>query len=98
MKKATYLCCFLAVSALNSGAASAQETDKFIAGTKPWQRPESAPVLTEYAKDAQWYGKALAGVMEPYPYSLRFLEDQGGWFNPFTKPGMSGPYDIRGWH
>ena len=55
-------------------------------------------MVTDYPKDGPWYAQALSGVVEPYPYSLRFLEDQGGWFTPFTKPGMTGPYDIRGWH
>lgn len=70
----------------------------YIAGTKPSQRPEAAPVLTEYAKDAAWYSAALHGVSAPYPYSLRFLEDAGAWFIPFLHSGMTGPYDIRDWH
>lgn len=75
------------------------ETDPpFIAGVAPHQRPKDAPVITEVEKGADWYASALHGVESPYPYSLRFLEDQGNWFNPFQKPGMTGPYDIRGWH
>ena len=27
-----------------------------------------------------------------------FLEDQGNWYTPFNHPGMTGRYDIRGWH
>ncbi len=76
--------------------ATAQE--QFIAGVKPAERPEGAPVIETVTKNAQWYGDALSGVEQPYPYSLRFLEDQGNWFNPFLNPGMTGPYDIRGWH
>ncbi|OYX43944.1 MAG: hypothetical protein B7Z02_07110 [Rhodobacterales bacterium 32-67-9] len=26
---------------------------------------------------------------------LKFLEDQGAWYTPFTRPGMTGPYKIR---
>jgi hypothetical protein len=37
-------------------------------------------------------------VSQPYPASLRFLEDQGNWYTPFNRPGMLPPYDIRGWH
>jgi hypothetical protein len=40
----------------------------------------------------------LHGVSSPIPESLKFLNDQGAWFNPFTRPGMTGPYDLRGWH
>lgn len=89
---------FAAMIVFGYTSAAAQQATPFIAGTKPWERPENAPVITEYFKDARWYAEALHGVSEPYPYSLRFLEDQGAWFNPFTKPGMPGPYDIRGWH
>ena len=70
----------------------------FIAGVHPDRRPEGAPVLKEYRKDAAWYERALHGIAEPYPYSLRFLEDQGAWYTPFIHPGMLPPYDIRGWH
>ncbi|MBK5934289.1 hypothetical protein C8N32_11344 [Rhodovulum imhoffii] len=80
-----------------SGAGMGAETP-FVAGTAPDSRPEGAPTITETAKDSDWYAEALAGVEAPYPYSLRFLEDQGGWFTPFTRPGMTGPYDIREMH
>ncbi|WP_323032322.1 hypothetical protein [Paracoccus sp. (in: a-proteobacteria)] len=70
----------------------------FTAGTTPWERPAAAPVITEMQKTAEWYGSALTGVEQPYPASLRFLEDQGAWFTPFIWPGMTGPYDIRHWH
>ncbi|PIE08827.1 MAG: hypothetical protein CSA74_00490 [Rhodobacterales bacterium] len=120
MKKAAFLCCFLATSVLTCGVAAAQEEevadavadteevadagavsrepDLFIAGVKPWLRPDTAPRPVEYVKNDQWYVDALTGVSQPYPRSLYFLEDQGGWFNPFTMPGMTGPYDIRGRH
>ncbi len=78
--------------------ATADEQEIFIAGVHPDQRPAGAPVITEMKKDGAWYGRALTGVEKPYPSSLRFLEDQGAWFTPFTHPGMTGPYDIRGWH
>ena len=69
-----------------------------VAGVKPDQRPEGAPIIKEFAKDGVWYANALYGVSSPYPASLHFLENQGGWYTPFNKPGMTGPYDIRGWH
>ena len=69
-----------------------------IAGVNPEQRPEGAPVIEEFDKDADWYANALRGVTLPYPASLHFLENQGDWHTPFDHPGMTGPYDIRGWH
>jgi hypothetical protein len=67
-----------------------------VAGLAPFQRPANAPVQT--ASPALSPRQALHGVSSPIPDSLKFLNDQGGWFNPFTHPGMTGPYDLRGWH
>ena len=72
--------------------------DVMVAGTQPDRRPANAPKITKVEKDADWYARALTGVEKPYPSSLRFLEAQGNWFNPFLHPGMRKPYDIRGWH
>ncbi len=69
-----------------------------IAGLQPDRRPAPAPVISQVTKDTQWYRQALNGVIPPYPASLRFLESQGNWYTPFIHPGMTGPYDIRGWH
>lgn len=67
-----------------------------VAGLAPFQRPANAPMQTaSLPLDAR---QALRGVSSPIPDSLKFLKDQGGWFNPFTHPGMTGPYDLRGWH
>lgn len=79
------------------GASLAGAQDFYIAGLAPDVRPLGAPRLETYAKDADWYRRALTGVSMPYPHSLRFLEDQGAWYTPFIVPGMTGPYDIRNW-
>ncbi len=83
---------------LSSVPAAGLADDLFVAGVEPSQRPDSAPVIEQVEKDGAWYAAALEGVQAPYPSSLRFLEAQGNWFNPFMKPGMTGPYDIRGHH
>lgn len=69
-----------------------------IAGSAPHQRPLGAPTTKEMAKGADWYANALSGLSPPYPQSFVFLEAQGAWYTPFTRPGMRGPYDLRGWH
>lgn len=79
-------------------AAGSQGGDYPIAGVNPDRRPDGAPVITDVVKDGQWYTQALTGVESPYPASLRFLEDQGNWFTPFSHPGMTGRYDLRHWH
>ena len=84
------------------GVAAAEEIAEVdvypVAGVDSSQRPAGGPTIPEFVKDAAWYDRALTGVVEPYPHSLRFLEDQGAWHTPFDRPGMTGPYDIRGWH
>ena len=69
-----------------------------IAGIRPSQRPQGAPVIKTVQRTPDWYRHALTGVSRPYPYSLQFLENQGNWYTPFNHPGMHGRYDIRGWH
>lgn len=80
------------------GGAVAAEYIYPLGGATPWERPEGAPVTNQYEKGAAWYTQALQGISQPYPPSLRFLEDQGAWHTPFNRPGMPPPYDIRGWH
>jgi hypothetical protein len=79
-------------------AAAAAGTGFPIAGMTPWQRPAGAPVISQVVRTPAWYEQALTGISQPFPYSLRFLEDQGNWYTPFNRPGMPGRYDIRGWH
>lgn len=88
-----------AVPAMAQDAApEPQPGAAFVAGVDPSQRPPEAPVITEFTKDDAWYQNALHGVSEPYPDSLNFLKDEGAWWTPFNHPGMTRPYDIRGWH
>ena len=101
MRQARIIRRVLVLGAIVLSAATgnvASEENLFIAGLHPAQRPENAPVITEVFKDQAWYAKALTGISWPYPNSLRFLDHQGNWYTPFNRPGMTGHYDIRGWH
>lgn len=84
------------VVGLSCGAGSAQQAN--VAGTRPDARPDGAPRMQAVARDAGWMARATAGVVEPHPSSLKFLNDQGNWYTPFDRPGMPGPYDIRRLH
>ncbi len=88
----------IGVSLLTAGSPAVAADDVVVAGLHPDRRPENAPVLKQPDKSARWYASATAGVSQPIPPSLRFLDDQGNWFTPFTHPGMVGRYDIRGLH
>lgn len=85
------------VFSMSSGGLQA-ESNHPIAGMSPDQRPSGAPVLNKVDHSSAWYQRALTGLSSPYPASFRFLEDQGNWYTPFVRPGMTGPYDIRHWH
>ncbi|MBK8455861.1 MAG: hypothetical protein IPL47_01060 [Phyllobacteriaceae bacterium] len=87
----------VAIVFLASGALVRAE-GVFIAGLQPDVRPAGAPAIAAVLHDDDWQVKALTGVEPPAPESLRWLADQGEWFSPFIGPGMTGPYDLRGWH
>lgn len=84
--------------ALLAASGAMAQTAPYIAGVQPDQRPATAPKLETYDKSGDWLARATHGVEKPHPPSLKFLNDQGAWFNPFTRPGMLGRYDIRHWH
>ena len=84
--------------AMGLGELCAQTAEADIAGLRPDRRPASAPVISAYPKNDEWYVHALRGVVPPQPENLNFLDDQGRWYTPFTNPGMTRPYDLRGWH
>ena len=86
------------MSALFLLQVPAEADEDYIAGSVPDERPANAPKLVQFDKPSTWYCRALTGISQPYPPSLRFLEDQGGWYSPFIVAGMTGPYDIRNWH
>ena len=69
-----------------------------VGGITPDRRPDGLPVSKASGMSPADSQRALHGVSKPYPPSLKWLDDQGGWFTPFTHPGMTGPYDIREWH
>lgn len=69
-----------------------------VGGITPSQRPAGFPAIRGIHNGTDWYRRALTGVTEPYPQSLVFLDHQGEWYTPFTRPGMPAVYDLRGWH
>lgn len=90
----------LAASGDSPGEKAPVPADGFVivAGQQPDARPALAPKIENFGKDGPWFDRALAGISEPYPWSLRFLDDQEAWYTPFTRPGTPGRYDIRGRH
>jgi len=79
-------------------AAAGNTSAPLVAGLAPYQRPAGAPAIVEFSPGAEWRKRALAGVSEPIPKSLGFLDQQGAWYTPFNQPGMPGYYDLRQLH
>lgn len=69
-----------------------------IAGINPSQRPAGAPTITEVKHGKEWESRFFYGISKPYPPHLGTPANWGNWFVPFDRPGMTGKYDIRGWH
>lgn len=86
-----------AVLLMSTGSVLAASLSPPMAGLQPNRRP-ALPMLNEGARPVEWYQQAFWGIEMPYPWSLRFVNDQGNWYSPFIAPGMTGRYDIRGWH
>lgn len=87
---------FAVVSGAGVGQAGAEAV--VTGGVTPSVRPAGAPAINAVHYGVDWYRRALTGVSEPYPRSLYFMDNQGEWYTPFTRPGMVGRYDIRKWH
>ncbi|MCU7844777.1 MAG: hypothetical protein KZQ93_13150 [Candidatus Thiodiazotropha sp. (ex Monitilora ramsayi)] len=91
----TYLPAYIGVFLMMSTPLSA---DYPIAGVEPSIRPENAPAIEWVNHNKAWYESSLTGIQQPYPKSLYFLDNQGDWYTPFNRPGMTGRYDLRKWH
>ena len=87
---------FLMAMSLPSWSADANAAP--VAGLAPYERPAGAPVIRSVARTPEQAAKLTTGVTQPLPQGLEWLKDQGNWYTPFTRPGMVGYYDLRGWH
>lgn len=84
--------------AASAPAAPAAATAPFIAGLKPYERPANAPHVADVPMPEAQVKADLRGVSEPFPGNVATIVATGHWFVPMRRPGMTGPYDIRGWH
>lgn len=81
-----------------SVSVPAQSLEGPVAGLQPDRRPEAAPRLAAVVTDAALKQRRLQGVSQPWPGHVERIAEQGAWFSPMFAPGMTGPYDLRGWH
>lgn len=69
-----------------------------IAGLAPDRRPAQAPTVSSAPVSPALKAQRLHGVVPPWPANVEHMAEQGHWYSPFFHPGMTGPYDLRGWH
>lgn len=81
-----------------TAAAQAVDVAPAVAGLKPDRRPEGAPVVRMAPVDTAGKGARLTGISQPWPGNVERVAEQGSWYSPMFRPGMPGPYDLRGWH
>lgn len=80
--------------------AQAQATGAapWVAGLTPDRRPEAAPTEAALTADAALRQRRLAGISRPWPGQIERVAEQGRWYSPMFLAGMTGLYDLRGWH
>ena len=101
VREIRHLCAFgliMACTPLALAAGPADAPRPFVAGLQPDRRPAGAPVLSEQVLDAATRERRLHGVAKPWPGNVGQIAETGNWFVPLRHAGMTGPYDIRGWH
>ena len=81
-----------------AAAATAPRAEPYpTAGTMPDRRPPGAPSITDNRRGPDWSRNYHHGIEQPLPGHLG-AADQGAWYTPFNRAGMTAPYDLRGWH
>lgn len=70
----------------------------FVAGLQPDRRPAGAPVIVEAPISPEQLARFLRGIEAPPPGNVATIAATGQWFVPLRQPGMTPPYDLRGWH
>jgi hypothetical protein len=86
------------VGSLLSIIVSVAVAQEFVAGEQPDRRPSAAPVMPEPPGGPERLATLAKGVEAPIPEGVVRLNVPGRWFTPFERPGMTAPYDLRGWH
>lgn len=86
------------VAAASSAQLPASASAGFIAGLQPDRRPEQAPRKQARTVDDKLIARWMSGVSQPWPGNVEQIARNGDWWVPLRHPGMTGPYDIRGWH
>ncbi|MCL2874900.1 MAG: hypothetical protein FWF12_01125 [Betaproteobacteria bacterium] len=80
-----------------AGSAVGQ-TVGFVAGLHPDWRPDEAVQLAQSTLAPEQLERALHGIDRPVSGNVELIAATGRWWVPLRRPGMTPPYDLRGWH
>lgn len=83
---------------LGACVAVASAAPGYIAGLVPDQRPAGAPVKADSPRTPEQMARYLRGVEGAPPGNVSQIVGTGDWWVPMRQPGMTAPYDLRGWH
>jgi len=80
------------------GVSAAWAQTGFVAGLQPDRRPPGAPVITEATFTPEQLARFQRGIEGQAPGNVATIVATGQWYVPMRHPGMTPPYDLRGWH
>ncbi|HMZ01010.1 MAG TPA: hypothetical protein PLW24_20690 [Burkholderiaceae bacterium] len=98
VRRFAFVALIVLAAGLSGAPVLAQSLDLSVAGLQPDRRPEAAPRQVAPTADAALKQRRLQGVEQPWPGNVERIAEQGAWFSPMFAPGMTGRYDLRGWH
>ncbi len=81
-----------------AGGSWAQAPAGFVAGLHPDRRPDNAPQITQQTTSPEALARDLRGIEGQPPGNVETIAATGAWWVPLRGPGMTPPYDPRGWH
>jgi hypothetical protein len=87
-----------AICTMVCATGATAQTAGHIAGLHPDRRPDDAPRVPETARTPAQVEQTLHGVEKPIPGNVELIAATGNWWVPLRQPGMTAPYDPRGWH
>lgn len=86
------------IAAILLGSTVAFAAPGFVAGLVPDQRPAGTPVKADSPPTSEQMARYLKGVEGTPPGNVTHIVGTGNWWVPMRHPGMTPPYDPRGWH
>jgi hypothetical protein len=88
----------IALALAATAGASWAQAPGFVAGLHSDRRPDNAPQITQQTTSPETLARDLRGIEGTPPGNVESIVATGAWWVPMRGPGMTPPYDPRGWH